>query len=80
MTYLRLYQLEMATNNSAKAAEYLNSAESELALLDHRGISPNQLIKYINAREAAEAKLYNADKKVLESTSEQNPHALKELR
>jgi hypothetical protein len=80
VTYLRLYQLEMTTNNSAKATEYLNSAESQLALLGHKDIPPNQLIKYIQAREAAEEKLYNGDKKLTESAFEQKSQALKEIR
>lgn len=73
VAYLRLYQLEMATNSSAKAAEYLSSAESELAALGHKDITPEQLIRYIQVREAAEAKLYNSDKKITASAAGQKP-------
>lgn len=60
LTYLRLYQLEVDTNNPAKADQYLKSAENELAILGHRDITPEQLIKYIQVQEASEAKLYNS--------------------
>src|SRR5712692_5726183 len=60
LTYLRLYRLEVDTNNPAKADQYLRSAENELAILGHRDITPEQLIKYIQAQEASEAKLYSS--------------------
>jgi hypothetical protein len=60
LTYLRLYQLEVDTNNPVKADQYLKSAENELAILGHREITPEKLIKYIQAKEAYEAKLYNS--------------------
>ena len=71
MAYLRLHRLETVANNSAKANEYLRSAQNELAMLGRKDVSAENLIKSIEAQEASEAKLYNSDRSVTESMAGQ---------
>ncbi len=73
VTYLRLYRLEMAANNSAKANEYIRSAQNELAILGRKDVSAADLIKSIEAQEAEEAKLYDNDGNVTVSVTGQKP-------
>jgi hypothetical protein len=73
LTYLRLYRLEVAANNSAKAGEYIRSAQNELAILGQKDVSAENLIKSIEAQEADEAKLYNNDRNVTASVAGQKP-------
>jgi hypothetical protein len=73
LTYLRLYRLEVAANNPAKADEYLKSAQNELAILGRKDVSAENLIKSIEAQEAREAKLYNNDKDETASVARQKP-------
>ncbi len=61
LTYLRLYRLEVAANNSTKADEYLRSAQKELSSLGQKDVSAEHLIKAIETREVDEARLYNKD-------------------
>ena len=60
LTYLRLYRLEAAANNSAKADEYLRSAQKELLSIGQKDSSAEHL-KAIETRESEEARLYNSD-------------------
>jgi len=73
LTYLRLYRLEVASNNSVKAAEYVRSAQNELAILGQKDVLATNLIKSIEAQEAYEAKLYNNDRDVSASVTGQKP-------
>jgi len=59
LTYLRLYRLETASSNHAKANEHLQAAQREFTILGQKDISADQLIKDIETRESNEAKLYN---------------------
>ncbi|HEY6265923.1 MAG TPA: hypothetical protein VIW93_14070 [Candidatus Acidoferrum sp.] len=73
MTYLRLYRLEVKAGNSAKANEYIRSAQNELAILGRKDVSAENLIKSIEAQEAYEEKLYNSGGDVTASVAGQKP-------
>jgi hypothetical protein len=63
----------VAANNSAKADEYIRSAQHELAILGRKDVSAENLIKSIEAQEAAEARLYNNDRNVTASVPGRKP-------
>jgi len=73
LTYLRLYRLEVAAGNSAKADEYIKSAQNELAILGRKDVSAENLIRSIEAQEADEARLYNSGGDVTASAAGQKP-------
>jgi hypothetical protein len=73
LTYLRLYRLEVAANNPAKADEYIKSAQNELAILGRKDISAENLIKFIEVQEAREARLYNNDRDATVSVAGRKP-------
>ena len=73
LTYLRLYRLEAAANNSAGADGYLRSAQKELSILGQKDVSPEHLIKAIETRETDEARLYNNGKDMTSPVALQKP-------
>ncbi len=73
LTYLRLYRLEVAANNSTKPEEYLRSAQKELSSMGKKDVSAELLIKLIETREANEAKLYNNYKDMTLPAAEKKP-------
>jgi hypothetical protein len=74
-TYMRLYRLDLAANKPAEATDYLKSAQREFSSLGWKDdvVSPENLIKKAEMREASEAKLYNLEKNLNAPAAREGP-------
>jgi hypothetical protein len=75
LTYMRLYRLDLAANKPAEATDYLKSAQREFSSLGWKDdvVSPENLIKKAEMREASEAKLYNLEKNLNAPAAREGP-------